>query len=104
MSDFDLAACNKKIKGFFSKGREFPMSSDANKSGGQENGLPEQADVSSGAQETEQPCCSGVCHIFYRGVSDDRLYVARVRHWNEVKYFRPRGLRVFCRDCRRRLL
>src|SRR5271166_4829649 len=49
-------------------------------------------------------CCSGRAHIFFRGVSDDRLYVARDRHWNEVKYFRPRGLRVFCAHCRRRLL
>ena len=54
-------------------------------------------------EDEHQACCAGKVHIFYRGVSDDHLYVARQRHWNEVKFFRPRGLKVFCQDCRRRL-
>ena len=48
-------------------------------------------------------CCSGRVHIAYRGVSDDRLYLAENRHKNEVKFFRPLGLRIFCADCRKRL-
>jgi hypothetical protein len=49
-------------------------------------------------------CCNGKVHIAYRGMSDDRLYMSYSRHWNEVKFFKPNGLRVFCADCRRRLL
>ncbi len=69
----------------------------------------EQNDQSNQAGQSNQssqhePCCTGKVHIFYRGVSDDHLYVARQRSWSEVKFFRPRGLRVFCQDCRRRLL
>ncbi len=52
----------------------------------------------------DNPCCSNQVHIAYRGLSDDRLYMAYSRGWNEVKFFRPIGLRVFCADCRRRLL
>jgi hypothetical protein len=48
-------------------------------------------------------CCSDRVHIAYRGVSDDRLYLAENRTSNEVKYFRPIGLRVFCAVCRKRL-
>lgn len=55
-------------------------------------------------QSDQDLCCSGKVNIAYRGVSDDRLYMAYTRHWNEVKFFRPVGLRVFCADCRRRLL
>ena len=49
-------------------------------------------------------CCSGVVHIAYRGVSDDRLYLSENRNVNEVKFYRQNGLRVFCSKCRRRLL
>jgi len=56
------------------------------------------------SEPVENPCCSGVVHIAFRGVSDDRMYMSYCRKWAEVKYFRPRGLRVFCADCRRRLL
>lgn len=57
------------------------------------------------AEEPEDELChSGSVHIAYRGVADDRMYIAYSRHWNEVKFFRPVGLRVFCADCRRRLL
>ena len=42
-------------------------------------------------------CCNGSVVVFYRGISDDRLYKADDRHWKEVKYFRPVGLRVFCK-------
>jgi hypothetical protein len=48
-------------------------------------------------------CCEGKVHIAYRGISDDRLYMAYGRKWPEVKYFRQRGIRVFCADCRRKL-
>lgn len=55
-------------------------------------------------EEATELCCKGNVHIAYRGVSDDRLYLSYGRHWNEVRYFRPNGLKVFCADCRRRLL
>ncbi len=53
--------------------------------------------------DNEKPCCSGKVHIAYRGVSDDRLYLSPDRKWPEIKYFRPKGLRAFCADCRRRV-
>jgi hypothetical protein len=53
--------------------------------------------------EEHENCCAGKVHIFYRGLADDHLYVARQRNWSEVKFFLPRGLKVFCQDCRRRL-
>lgn len=56
------------------------------------------------SEEDAKPCCGGVVHIAYRGASDDHLYVAYTRKWTEVKFFKPRGLRVFCAGCRRRLL
>lgn len=55
-------------------------------------------------EEPEELCCSGKVHVAYRGVSDDRLYLSYSRQWSEVRYFRPNGLKVFCADCRRRLL
>lgn len=42
-------------------------------------------------------------HIAYRGVSDDRLYLSYGRKWQEVKFFRPHGLRVYCQKCRQRI-
>lgn len=50
------------------------------------------------------PCCQGKVHIAYRGVSDERMYISHNRAFNELKFFRPHGLRVFCADCRRRLV
>ena len=51
------------------------------------------------------PCCQqDRVHIAYRGKSDSRLYIAYQRAWEEVRYFQPNGLRVFCARCRRRLL
>lgn len=55
-------------------------------------------------EAADESCCSGTVHIAYRGVSDERLYLSKGRTWSEVRYFRPHGLRVFCADCRRRLL
>lgn len=49
-------------------------------------------------------CCEGFVHIAYRGVSDDRMYIAYGRKWGDVRFFKPHGLRVFCAKCRRRLL
>lgn len=48
-------------------------------------------------------CCSGKVHIAYRGVSDDRMYIAYNRNFKEIKFFKPNGLRVFCANCRRRI-
>jgi len=66
------------------------------------------SDSSASAAEAEeevlQPCCQGKVHIAYRGVSDDRLYLSKDRAFNELKFFRPNGLRVFCADCRRRMV
>lgn len=53
--------------------------------------------------EVEIPCCSDKVHIAYRGVSDERLYIARDRTWYEVRFYKPNGLRVFCAVCRRRV-
>jgi hypothetical protein len=50
------------------------------------------------------PCCGPQVHVAYRGKSDDRLYMAYNRTWQEVRYFQPNGLRVFCAQCRRRVL
>ena len=60
--------------------------------------------VSSVEEEVDDVCCSGLVKIAYRGVSDDRLYLADGRKWGDVRFFKPRGLRVFCAGCRRRLL
>ncbi len=57
----------------------------------------------SNTKENAPPCCSNIIHIAYRGVSDDRLYLSYDRKWQELKYFRPKGLRAFCKECRRRV-
>jgi len=49
-------------------------------------------------------CCSNLVHVAYRGVSDDRLYLAHNRQWTDVKFFRQHGLRAFCAVCRKRVL
>lgn len=54
--------------------------------------------------EITVPCCTEKVHIAYRGKADDRLYIARDRQWQEVRYFRTDGLRVFCAMCRHRVL
>jgi len=53
--------------------------------------------------EEYELCCNGQVHIAYRGLADDRMYIAYDRHWDEVKFFKPNGLRVFCSDCRTRV-
>jgi hypothetical protein len=60
--------------------------------------------VKTPVEEPGEVCCEGKVHIAYRGVSDDKMYVAYNRKWSEVKFFKPNGLRVFCAGCRRRLL
>lgn len=62
-----------------------------------------------GSQETsgkdeDLVCCKGIVHIAYRGIADDRMYLSYARQWNEIRFFRPNGLRVFCADCRHRVL
>lgn len=64
---------------------------------------PSPAPITDPDPESEH-CCEGRVHIAYRGLSDDRLYVAYNRAWREVRFFRPNGLRVFCSSCRRRVL
>ena len=54
-------------------------------------------------EEEIELCCNGLVHIAYRGLADDRMYIAYDRHWDEVKFFKPNGLRVFCADCRTRV-
>ena len=67
--------------------------------------LPFWGEPTAGLDNQDGPiCCSGQVHIAYRGVSDERLYISKGRSWGEVRYFRPNGLRVFCADCRRRLI
>jgi hypothetical protein len=91
---FDFFA--ERLKDFLAKSGQPNQGGDRGSHGEKLSEANEQAD----AHET---CCSGNVHIFYRGVADDHLYVARQRKWSEVKFFRPRGLKVFCQDCRRRL-
>lgn len=55
-------------------------------------------------EEAVELCCQGTVHIAYRGMADDRMYVSYSRKWAELRFFRPNGLRVFCADCRQRLL
>ena len=56
-------------------------------------------------EEDLRPCCGQEhVHIAFRGKSDDRLYLTYNRTWQEVRYYQPNGLRVFCVKCRRRLL
>ncbi|HNB23337.1 MAG TPA: hypothetical protein PKZ32_12985 [Candidatus Melainabacteria bacterium] len=55
-------------------------------------------------EDADELCCEGKVHIAYRGISDDKMYVSYNRRWDEVKFFKPNGLRVFCSGCRRRLL
>jgi hypothetical protein len=65
----------------------------------------ESADRSEGGRSktADSACCQRIVHIAYRGLSDDRLYLAENRALSEVKFFRPNGLRVFCAGCRKRL-
>jgi hypothetical protein len=56
------------------------------------------------SQEEDLVCCKGIVHIAYRGIADDRMYMSYSRQWNEIRFFRPHGLRVFCADCRHRVL
>ena len=60
--------------------------------------------VATAGDDTEELCCDGIVHIFYRGLSDERLYKARDRKWAEVRFYKPNGLKVFCAGCRRSLL
>jgi hypothetical protein len=55
-------------------------------------------------EEAIELCCSGVVHIAYRGLADDRMYMSYSRKWSELRFFRANGLRVFCADCRQRVL
>jgi hypothetical protein len=70
------------------------------------------ADDGSGARKRAQdpagsanPCCNqSTVHIAFRGKSDDRMYIAYKREWQELRYYQANGLRVFCSVCRRRLV
>ncbi len=53
---------------------------------------------------SDMACCSDTVHIAYRGKVDDHLYMAYNRKWQEVRFYQPNGLRVFCVQCRRRVL
>lgn len=67
--------------------------------------LKEAAVVAAPVKEPEnEDCCNGVVHIAYRGLSDDRQYIAYSRKWEEIRFFKENGLKAFCADCRRRLL
>jgi hypothetical protein len=67
--------------------------------------LNKDTSVEAAQEAPEEPvCCSNQVHIAFRGVSDDRMYLSYNRNWQEVKFYRPNGLRVFCATCRRRVL
>jgi hypothetical protein len=67
-------------------------------------GKPVQVDSPVDGEQENELCCEGVVHIAYRGVLDERLYMAYSRRWDEVRFFKPNGLKVFCAECRRRLI
>ncbi len=69
----------------------------------QQKKLTQNIPVISDLATNKSPCCSDKVHIAYRGVSDDRLYIAYERKWSEVKFFRPKNLRVYCQQCRHRI-
>lgn len=62
-----------------------------------------EATAAAASEPESPPCCGGAVHIAFRGLSDDRLYVARDRKWEEVRFYKPHGLRVFCAVCRERI-
>jgi hypothetical protein len=62
-----------------------------------------QKDDEDGTDIVNACCDQPNVHIAYRGKSDDRLYLAKNRTWQEVRFFSPNGLRVFCKQCRRRV-
>ena len=59
--------------------------------------------TASGSLPTTSPCCHAKINIAYRGLSDDRLYIAYGRNLSELKFFRPHNLRAYCQQCRKRL-
>lgn len=64
-----------------------------------------QSPLTASEEYSTPPCCpAGKVHVAFRGISDDRLYIVYGRSWSEVRYFKQHSLRVFCADCRRRLL
>lgn len=63
-----------------------------------------QPELSQAESDKVVACCSSEVHIAFRGVSDNKLYVAKNRHWQEVRFYKPNGLRVFCVQCRHRVL
>ena len=67
-------------------------------------GRQPEVDAVAADNDMTMPCCSYTVHIAFRGVSDDRLYLAKNRQWQEVRYYKPNGLRVFCAVCRHRVL
>jgi hypothetical protein len=69
------------------------------------NKLRAKAPQSADAPDDNNPCCGqSLVHIAFRGKSDDRMYITYKRQWQEVRFYKPNGLRVFCAACRRRLL
>jgi hypothetical protein len=66
--------------------------------------LLKKSDVKDSTEEdNEVVCCGGSVHIAYRGISDDRMYMAYDRKWTDLRFFRQNGIRVFCAKCRHRL-
>ena len=92
-----------KVLSFFAGSRGRKTSSNSSSSSNNPASETERTTDSDDIAE-QLTCCSDRVHIAYRGVSDDRLYLAEHRNANEVKFFRPIGLRVFCAECRKRLL
>lgn len=74
------------------------------KSQAEDSSQPETSSPETSRKDVDLVCCKGIVHIAYRGIADDRMYLSYSRHWNEIRFFRPNGLRVFCADCRHRVL
>jgi hypothetical protein len=68
--------------------------------------IGKKSDEQSLAETIEGPvCCNpeNTVHIAFRGLSDDRMYIAYNRRYPELRYFRGNGLRAYCVECRRRV-
>ncbi|MFA6208521.1 MAG: hypothetical protein WCT03_05855 [Candidatus Obscuribacterales bacterium] len=80
------------------------LRSDSQQANSQQSNNQQPGQSQDDSQEEDLVCCKGIVHIAYRGIADDRMYMSYSRQWNEIRFFRPHGLRVFCADCRHRVL
>jgi len=93
----------KALRDFVASARALARKKTAKPAQAEDNAATASISTASTVEE-ELVCCKGIVHIAYRGIADDRMYLSYSRQWNEIRFFRPHGLRVFCADCRHRVL